>query len=179
MRLFCALPTITLLALAHTLGVSTEAAAQDTPPIAVGQRVRVTTESGATHVGLVTALSSGALELQGEGGSQRFPAASVTRLEVSRGRKSRAELGAGIGFTAGALGAVVYCQMEAKRCVVFDDDTTPLQALAFGAMGSVVGGFVGWFITTDRWEGVPLERLRVSLAPQGGGRFALGFSVKS
>ena len=59
MRLYCALPAITLLALA--LSASSEAAAQDTPPIAVGQRVRVSTESGATHVGLVTAFSSGAL----------------------------------------------------------------------------------------------------------------------
>ena len=41
MRLYCALPTITLLVLAHTLGTSTEAAAQDTPPIAVGERVSV------------------------------------------------------------------------------------------------------------------------------------------
>ena len=32
-------------------------------------------------------------------------------------------------------------------------------------------------IKTDRWEEVPLDRLRVSFAPQRDARFALGFSV--
>ena len=92
------------LVLACISGPSAEIAAQDTPTVAVGERVRVSTESGATHVGLLSAMTSGALEVQGEGGSQRFLVASVTRLGVSGGRKSHALLGAGIGFAAGALG---------------------------------------------------------------------------
>ena len=44
MRLCCAAPTMILLALAYTLAAPTEAAAQDTPPVAVGERVRVSTE---------------------------------------------------------------------------------------------------------------------------------------
>ena len=54
-------------------------------------------------------------------------------------------------------------------------------------MGGIVGGFVSHNIKTERWEEVPLEcrfcrvikqRLRVSLAPQRDGRFALGFSIR-
>ena len=57
----------------------------------------------------------------------------------------------------------------------------------FGALGGIVGGFVGHNIKTERWEEVPLEcrfcrvikqRLRVSLALQRDGRFALGFSIR-
>ena len=48
-------------------------------------------------------------------------------------------------------------------------------------MGTVAGLIAGAVIKTDCWtdcwEAVPLERLRVSLAPQRDGRFALGFSV--
>ena len=55
------------LVLACISGPSAEIAAQDTPTVAVGERVRVSTESGATHVGLLSAMTSGALEVQGEG----------------------------------------------------------------------------------------------------------------
>jgi hypothetical protein len=43
--------------------------------------------------------------------------------------------------------------------------------------GAAVGLVVGAFTKTDRWEEVPLDRLRVSIVPQRDGRFALGVSV--
>jgi hypothetical protein len=177
MRLYSGLPAITLLALAQTLGGSTEATAQDMPPVAVGERVRVSTESGVTHVGEVTSLTSGALVLQGEEGSQRssVPMASVMRLEVSRGQQSKAGLGYVVGAGVGVLGALAHC--SGGNCQLFDNDFTPALAIIYGAGGGLVGALVGWSIKTDRWEGVPLDRLRVSLAPQRDGRFALGFSV--
>ena len=52
-----------------------------------------------------------------------------------------------------------------------------LRLVIVGAIGTVAGGLVGYFIKTERWEEVPLERLRVSLAPQRDGGFALGFSI--
>ena len=111
-------------------------------------------------------------------GATECPLASVTRLDVSRGLKSNGGVGAAIGFPAGALLTVAYCKAVDKTgCELFDDDLTPFLALVFGALGGVVGGIVGHNIKTDRWEEVPLERLRVSLTPQPDGRFALGFSV--
>ncbi len=81
---------------------------------------------------------------------------------------------------AGALGAVVYCEVVEKGgCeLVYDDNATLKVALIVSAIGAVAGGIVGYFIKTDRWEEIPLERLRVSLAPQRDGGFALGFSVR-
>ena len=164
-------------------GISGPLAAQGTLTVTVGERVRVSTESGATHVGLLSATTSGALEVQGEGGSQRFSVASVTRLDVSRGQKSHTLLGAGIGFAAGALVAVVHCSRDAGgfsdvgMCDLADDDLTLWVACVLGAIGGLAGGIAGDLIKTERWEEIPLERLRVSLAPQGDGGFALGFSV--
>ena len=172
---------VILLVLACISGPFAEIAAQDTLTVAVGERVRVSTESGATHEGLLTAMTSGALEVQGEGGSQRFSVASVRRLDVSGGQKSHALLGAGIGFTAVALGVVVYCKtVEFSGCVLpFDDDDVILElALIYGGLAGVAGAIVGHAIKTERWEEIPLERLSVSLAPQRDGRFALGFSVR-
>ena len=50
-------------------------------------------------------------------------------------------------------------------------------ALIFGVLGGAAGAIVGHYIKTDLWEEVPIEGLRVSLAPQRDGGFALGFSV--
>ena len=104
MRLYCALPAITLLVLAYTSGTSTEAAAQVTAPITIGQRVRVSTESGATYVGLVGMVTSSVIEVQDEEGSRSVvPLSTVRRLEVSRGQKSNARKGGFIGFVTGAI----------------------------------------------------------------------------
>ena len=104
----------------------------------------------------------------------------MTRLDVSRGQKSNALLGAGIGLAAGALGAVVFCEfVEKGSCELFDDDITLEAALITGAIGGVAGGgVVGYFIKTDRWEEFPLERLRVSLSPQRDGRVRARVSVR-
>ena len=159
---------------------STQIAAQE--PLASGSRVRVTAPDCALRGQAATfrALRADTLVLE----TTECPLASVTRFDVSRGQKSRAGIGILVGAGAGALGAVIYCSQDKNefsdegKCVLFDDDTTPFQALIFGAAGGIVGGFVGYLIKTDRWEEVPLERLRVSLNPQRDGGFALGFSVR-
>jgi hypothetical protein len=40
-----------------------------------------------------------------------------------------------------------------------------------------LGAIIGGFIRTERWQGIPLERLRVSLRPQAGRRLGLAFAV--
>ena len=164
-------------------GAPTEIPGQETSVFEPGVRVRVTAPACGLS-GRATefrALRADTLVLD----ATECPLASVTHLDVSRGRKSLAILSASLGFAAGAAGAVVYCKSVKKNefseegaCVVFDSDTTPYQALLVGGLGGLVGGIVGYFIKTDRWEEVPLERVRATLAPQSYGRFALGFSVR-
>ena len=158
-------------------GAPTEIAAQE--PLASGARVRVTAPDCALRGQAATfrALRADTLVLE----TTECPMASVTRLDVNRGRRSHTLLGAGIGFAAGALWGVVLCRRKAgHHCGVYgsDSDFTPLVAGVLGAGGGLVGGFAGYLIKTDRWEEVPLERLRVSLAPQRDGGFALAFSVR-
>ena len=160
-------------------GAATEIAAQEL--LASGSRVRVTASDCALSGQAATfrALRADTLFLE----TTQCPLASVTRLDVSIGRKRHALLGAGIGFAAGALVAVVAC--NGGECVIgegdddcCDEDLTGVFAFFLGLAGGGVGAITGYFIKTDLWEEIPLERLRLGLAPQRDGGFALGFSVR-
>jgi hypothetical protein len=104
-----------------------------------------------------------------------IPLASVTALEVSRGRKSRWLIAAGIGVFGGAVfGAATGTSMEADFS---DRDKRIIAATGLGLAGGLVGGLVGSAIKTDRWEEVPLDQFRVSIAPQHKRRLRVGLSL--
>ena len=116
------------------------------------------------------------------------PWPSITRLEVTRGRKSHGGPGAAFGALIGIpLGAVVGLAIY-QECVphgpfgcLFDwgpEYSALGGALVGGLGGVVVGALIGATIETDRWEEVPLDQLRVSFGPQRDGRFGLGLSVR-
>ena len=148
----------------------TSLAAQDT--LTAGDKVRVTTEEERV-VGYWVSVGDNQLTLNSEArdSSLVLPLASLTKLEVSQGRKANTLKGLGIGFLAGAgtgalIGAAVDCAAEfdlgQSFCVV-------LYGGIGAAVGLFVGGLAGAAIYTERWGTVPLDRIRVSLTPRGGG----------
>ena len=163
-------------------GAPTEMAAQESLPVEPGVRVRVTASECELRgqVATLQALRADTLVLE----STECSLASVTHLDVSRGQRSHALLGAGIGFAAGTLGTVIYCSgnrnefSDEGKCEVLGRDFTLLATGLVGAAGGIVGVIMGYVIKTDRWEEVPLDQLRVSLAPRRDGGFAIGFSVR-
>jgi hypothetical protein len=52
-----------------------------------------------------------------------------------------------------------------------------LGAVGVGAVGMIIGGIAGAALPGDRWEEIPLGRVRVSIAPQLHGTFAFDLSV--
>ncbi len=108
--------------------------------------------------------------------------ASVTRLDVHRGRKSNTWKGAAYGFVAGAIpGAVLSyagCASDPDPFIEIPPGVCAgLGVVLYGGIGAGIGAIVGALTRTDRWEEVPLDQLRVSFVPQRDGRFALGLSV--
>ena len=118
--------------------------------------------------------------------------ASITRLEWSKGSKA---FGVGRGAIVGAvigvpLGVVIGLATY-EECVVqevnfiFTNCTFALRqeeaavggAILGGVRGALLGAILGGTIKTERWVRVPLDRLRVGIAPQRDGGFALGLSV--
>ena len=112
----------------------------------------------------------------------KLPLATVAKLEVIRGRNN---LPVYLGMVSGAfVGAVVGVkvakaadQSHPPRAWLRPDLRDPEVAAVVGVLlGGFVGGLVGKVFRGDRWEEVPLDRLRVSFAQHRDG-FAFGMRV--
>ena len=109
-----------------------------------------------------------------------LPLATVAKLEVIKGRNN---LPVYVGMVSGAfVGAVVGVKVakaadQSKRTLLKLDLRDPGVAAVVGVLlGGFVGGLVGKVFRGERWEEVPLNRLRVSFAPKRDG-FVVGLSV--
>ncbi len=166
---------LAILAFAPLTGVT----AQQPPPVKVGDRVRVTAPDVDVHryTGQLVAVQRDNLTVD----TLTVVRASITRLEVQRGRKTNALKGASIGALSLGLAGV---GLGIGACRGFSDVCTSEGEWAAigGAIGVAVGGLIGLglgaFTKTDRWEEVSLDRLRVSFVPHRDGRFVLGLSVR-
>ncbi|MFC1639225.1 hypothetical protein ACFL3B_00510 [Gemmatimonadota bacterium] len=176
---------------------TTAVSAQQPPPVEIGQRIRVSqchTElfrSGfrdvcERSVGTLATLSATTVTLRvvSRGTELAFPMDSVTQIDVHRGwgMSGRNVLrGAGVGLLAGgAVGAGIAIAMYGTDgCITGYDDEIPCGFIGAGVgagSGLLLGAMIGVLIWTDRWEEVPLDRLRVSFAPRRDG-FALRFAI--
>ncbi len=145
--------------------------------VAPGDTVRGTAPSMDVDdsVGTVAALETDTLTVQVEDRADALyvPLADVAKLEVQRGQKSGtgtgALIGGGLGAALGVTVGLVGC--SASNCNLDEGDLTAAVAVVFGAggalLGAGIGALIGSSIKTDRWETVPLDRIRVSLTPHG------------
>ena len=156
-------------------------AQEQPPPVEPGARVRVTAPDLGINRQVATfdALESGVLIVTADS-TMRCPLSDVTRLDVHKGRESHLWFGAGLGFVTGALVGATWGTSGGSDCGDLDQLNCQLFGAAIlAAPGALIGGLVGGFLwKTDRWEEVPLDRLRVSFVPQRNGRFALGLSMR-
>ncbi len=172
---------------------------QDSLALEAGNRVRCCSGSygsGRCHRGRITGTmiswdADGSLMLQADAGSLTVPRDSLARLEVSRGFKRRwvngAVVGGIIGLAAGTSAAVIegWPFETVQDCADRLPDEQLACNLAFvgwrvalgAAVGAALGAVAGSAFKTERWEEVPLDRLRVRLTLQRDRRFALGLSV--
>jgi hypothetical protein len=170
------------------LAPSTDAIAQ-AQPLLPGQRVRVTAPTLGINKQVATfqTLENDMLVMSADS-TMRCPIAAVIRLDVHRGQKSRigkaALIGSLVGASVGAAaGAVLAGRCEGSTSHLVGPDCGPgyigAGAVVVGGVGALVGVGIGALSgPTHKWEEIPLNRLRVSVVPQQGGRFALGVSLR-
>lgn len=98
------------------------------------------------------------VETGGASGAVSLPFSSVSRLQVSRGRKGSAVWGAMIG----AVGTFVTLKItvEERSYTPGGEGVGDVIGLGLVAIGGVLGAFIGSAVKRDRWETVPLDLLR-------------------
>ena len=128
--------------------------------------------------GLVSGLSLDTLRVATAGSGVVSVAWSDVRSLRARTEVGRWKLGLAVGGGLGLVGGLAVYAGECFSILGTPDDCGSVGLTVLTTVGgALVGALIGSAIRRSRWEVVPLERLRVSLAPQREGRFALGFSV--
>lgn len=167
-------PRIASLVAALVLAAPFNLLAQQAPIVARGARVRVRAPSVSRDrlVGTVVEMGTDTCVLEVEDWAEplALPLASLETLEVSRGTKSNAGKGA---FTGGAVGWLFGLALGARGAEGADEDDPHVWGLVEGqgdvwtvaaiggGVGATVGLLIGEMTRSDRWEEVPLDRLRV------------------
>jgi hypothetical protein len=168
---------LTLVALLAAAAVASATAAPSGWP-ATGEKVRVTTLAGASREqGLVVQTDAEALTVSLGSGKPplRIPLASIDRLEVARGRRRAVGEGALVGGLAGAaLGGLAVAALAEALCEYDSDCSGSAEGYlvgigVFGAAGAGVGALTGLAIKKDRWERLPVDRVRVGIRPAPAG----------
>jgi hypothetical protein len=135
--------------------------------------------------GRVDDLDPDAITLTRGSSSTRHPLASVSRIEVSRGERSRWKAGAVAGFVVGAVGTYVAldrgdstnpCDHSTNQDAMGQGACIALAA-AGGVAGAGLGALVGRLFRSERWEDVPKDRWRVSLGLRPGIRFHVSVAL--
>jgi hypothetical protein len=181
-------PRIVSLVAAFVLTSPAALFSQEQATVAPGDRVRVTapTVDPDPFVGKLVALGTDTcvLEVEGRPGHSALPFGSVERLEVSLGQKTKAGQYAGMGgLIGGVMGVgIALGACSGGECEGVTGDLTGAAAVVFGiggaGVGALLGAGIGSGIKVDRWETVPLDRLRVSVVPQRGGGVSVGVRLK-
>lgn len=161
-------PRIACLVAALFIAAPVGLRAQQEPPVAPGDRVRVTAPSLGVE-GLVCILQSARPDgIAVDRGPRWLPLDSVTKLEVSRRKSGRilktalisSAVGAGLGFAINT----VACSDE-YACEDAKSELYLRSVVGGAAVGFLVGAVIGELSTPQRWEAVPLDRIRIGLTP--------------
>ena len=157
-------------------------AAQAIPPD-LGARIRLTVpcelvpqpaperRNACVLVGNLAGWRTDAIDLDVEGRRRSYDLHTVSHLEVSRESRSHKRLGAGIGFVVG-VGSTYYlfhsggstgrCNQSANQDAIDSSHCLGLYGLG-GLVGAGLGAVIGSRVRSERWQTVPLGRVRISL----------------
>ena len=136
---------------------------------------------GCRSAGRLVRLQSDTLTLDAAASTRSYSVRALSRVEISRGTRSHRLAGAGAGLLVGggvafALlhtgGSTSLCDRSANQDAIGSSECIGLAALG-GLAGAGLGAIIGGFVRSERWQDVPLERLRVSLRPQAGSRLGM------
>ena len=132
------------------------------------------------ETGTVSLLTSDSLVLQvdEQGTEQSLALATVSRLQLSRGRGGAGARGALYGGLAGAFAGSIF---GLALCSSVEDSNSPPGACAVGGAlavaipGALLGLMIGHSLGKEKWVDIPIEGVAVSVGSAGVG---IGITVQ-
>jgi hypothetical protein len=152
-------------------GISRTATGQHPSSLQTGVRVRLrSTSTGKEwHQGNLLQIGGDSLTLGTESDTLSFAARSVTKLEVSRGRKSNvdkgAKIGAGVGVGLGIIASAAVASDDDCFCSDITAGDVILLTALFGATGTGIGALIGSASHSERWAKVEQPWVSVRVQP--------------
>ena len=132
-------------------------------PVVIGSRLRITTTVGpVTRIGIFQGTRDSSVLLQTPATSLTFPIGSISRVEVSSGRKL-SKTGGVVGFLlgAGAGGFALGCLANRDDYGVLCGGQNDTKFVVGAVAGGLVGGAIGALLfRSERWRPVDLARIR-------------------
>jgi len=171
------MPRMTLALVCGLMLAAPATQAEDNPlRVQPGDRVRVTAPTAADKrlVGRAVAVEPAALTLDlDHGGRVAVPTQAITKLELSRGERSKAREGALWGAGFGLVGLTVICLDEQSR----SEGWCGAAALSVPVYAGL-GALIGLAFKTSRWQEVHSERLSVGVGPTKDGGIAMSVALR-
>jgi hypothetical protein len=146
------------------------------PALTVGSKVRLRAPAVGRIEGIVIGMEDAFLQVRtNDRGPLKVSRDAISEIEVGVGRRRRTVkglfVGAAIGGTTAALAAC--CSLGASN-----PGSDRAEAIGAGlAWGATLGAATGYFIKSERWTSLPLERVRVSVAASRKGGVSLSFGL--
>jgi hypothetical protein len=135
-----------------------------------------------TVIGSFLRVGPDSLTMNVDNRQRTYQLANIDRFEISQGQRSHGLLGAGVGFVVGSGiaylivhsgGSTSVCDQDANQDAIGTWECVGVVALG-GAVGAGLGYIIGGRIHSERWTGIPLERMRITV---GTARVGLAFSL--
>jgi len=141
------------------------------PALGLNERIgRVQELTGDTLVAQVDAMRQGRLQLE----MLHVPMSSITKLDVTTGRRGHWLEGAGIGFLFGVVTGAASGDDPSDQWFAYSaGEKAMMGGLGFGLIGAGVGAL----IKSDKWSEVPLDQVRPRLVAQQDG-VGVGVSLR-
>lgn len=177
---------IVFLALGSLPGVSVagdqRGASAEEQELETGVRVRVSTAEGDRITGRIEKLTADTLRIEREDESRSLsvPFVELTKIEVSRGRRSRAQAAwtkAKWGSLIGAVPGAISLGVQHEQ--VGENGSSVVEAAALGALtgalfGGLIGAAIGVITPGEAWEEISPT---FHLGPAGRGEPGFSFAV--
>lgn len=126
-----------------------------------GQRIRVSMSGEERQVGTFMSLQRDTLYWKKLRRKSWAPLDSVRKIEISMGRKSKAGTGAALGLIAGCIaGAAWGANQDCNGFIFSHEECVQIGAIMFGVGGLCVGAIAGHSIATEKWQEIPLDKVR-------------------